>query len=438
LASVKTAAGPEALRLLPSGETVEVAPWQGGELRVAAPRVAKLSNGLVSLSADRITVWAGEPKQIEASDIDTLVAPPGEARFVLAVGAKKAFVVDSQDANTRLESASEGAMLGRGEKGPTRLGRLTDKRKYEIVELTDGKQVEIWQDLVAHDATRGLVAVSRTDVDAQYKAFVEIAIMRVSDGAVQAKSRLPIETAVKLIGKARISPDTKSLAYATITEAYHVHLDSGRADLLMRARKDWLIQSAVFTADGAHVCVDAPGPAFPRSKPVPSATQRCYVSNGVAHVAHLMPPPAGFRRAQREDFIAADFGFQEDYEVINDNGSLVAAILYDGKPLPFVPQRFTLAVYDAKTGKQLWNQFLDGMQSLTPVSLEFTADGETLLVDGVRVRVGISKRESDVVAGADPRRQAIDHAYPRGSRRYVAARLGEEHGERCLPHQRRR
>ncbi|MBL8741179.1 MAG: hypothetical protein JNK04_08800, partial [Myxococcales bacterium] len=65
-----------------------------------------------------------------------------------------------------------------------------------------------------------------------------------------------------------------------------------------------------------------------------------------------------------------------------------------------VPQRFTVAVYDAATGKQLWNQFLDSMRSLdTPADLAFSDDGSQLLVDGVRLDarsgVGIDDKPVD-------------------------------------------
>jgi hypothetical protein len=389
LAQVTTPEGIADTRLLPQNRTVEVAGWRGG-LRVAGDRVAKVGERLVSLQGGRVAIWKEERKPITTVSAQALEVPEGEARFVLVRGKGSTFVLDTETEKATLEGKDEGAILLRTAGGATRFAHLVEtggKKSYDIVELPDAKPVASWSGFIAADAARGLAAVSDTRVVATgVNGFM--AVVHLADGRALASRTFTMEKFfTRVLAKAKISPDGRSIAGVDFPDAWRVHLDSPRDERLLRTKSLLPPREVAFTADGKHVCVDAPGLASPRAPGVAGTTQRCYVVGGVAHVASLPAPPPRFRRAAREDFTPNDFGYGVDYEAMSPDGKLVANLLYDGKPWPMVPQRFAVAVTDAATGKQLWSQFCgtDSSSLLSPPEITFSADAAHLMVDGVRV-----------------------------------------------------
>ncbi|MBL8742045.1 MAG: hypothetical protein JNK04_13150, partial [Myxococcales bacterium] len=348
LATVKTATGREETRLVPQSRRIQTARW--GSMVIAGEQVAKVGERVVSLESDRITIWDREPLRIDARGAKSLSVPAGESRFFLATGKKSAFVIDSHTGKTVLEGLAEGALLVRTQGQKTRFAHQpSDKATtYVLSELAADasgsasvKTVVEWRRNVAVDATRGVVVVVRPLADS-LALDAELCSIRLADDVVLGKQRVSMEKGSGLFLNARISPDGKSFAFTTLSEARRIHLDTGRDELVKRQGANAMpIRRVAFSADGAHVCADAPGDAVPRAKGVPGTSQRCYVADDVAYVAHLAAPPIGFRRASAEAFVRAGFGFDRTYEVVSPGGALVAAILHDGKPAPLVPQRFT-------------------------------------------------------------------------------------------------
>lgn len=393
LTSVRTANGREETRLVPQNRRLQTERW--GSLAVAGAQVVKVGDRVVSLDSGRITIWDREPVRIDSEGTTSLSVPPGETRFFLATSKKSAVVIDSKTGKAVVEALADGAVLLRSAAGKTRFAHQPSAKAntYLLSEIevdASGaavpKTVVEWRSNVAADASRGLVVVVRSLPD-PVSSDAELCAIRLLDDVVIGKQRVSFEKSAGPFLNARISPDGKSFAFTTLSEARRFHLDTGRDELVKRLGTSAMpIRSVAFSADGAHVCADAPGDPFPRAKGVPGTSQRCYVAGDIAYIANLAAPPVGFRRASPEAFARAGFGVDRSYEAVSPGGALVAAILHDGKPAPLAPQRFTVAVYDARTGKQLWNQFLDSMRSLdNPADLGFSDDGAELLVDGVRL-----------------------------------------------------
>ncbi len=388
LAEVKAPRGDREQVLLPERERVQVAAWGSTGLRVVGRSAVRVGERAVALDDRAITVWSAGPKRLLADDVLRLEAVQGEPRFLLARGGVRSFLVDTDTGESLLEGPSRAALFAPSGRGTTRLTHYAPATGFRLLELPKAEAVQTFAAMIAADPARGLVLTSRVNLLASLKKELSIALVRVADGAVETQLSLPADKwESRVFAMGTLSPDGKSLFSLDVdARATRISLISGKEEVLAKSPAGQPFQRGVFTADSAHVCLDPPGLAYPKAKLVPGTTQRCYEHGDVAHIAHLAAPPAGFRRAAREELVREGFGHHLSYETISKDGNLVAAVLYDGKPTPTTVQRITIAVYDAKTGRQLWNQFLPGTRTLSEqIDLVFTDDNEHLWVDGVRV-----------------------------------------------------
>lgn len=381
VAKVRSLRGREETWLLPKGTPVEVVRWPGQELSLAGQRARTVGDAAVTLHDGQVSLWSNARKQITADTSAELLTAEGDRRFVLVKGRDRALLLDTSDGSTRFEGPSLGATLTRGSDGITRLLHRDGSgatRKYARVDLPDGKESEAWSFYLAESASGRHVAVGRSDD----KGGVTVSVLTLPDLTVASSATLPPAARERTFTAAVLSADGTALASLEPGEgAKLLRMSTGKEELVAKEPKDRAQRGVAFTSDGASVCVDAPGAATPRAKLVPGTFQRCYPSGNGAQVAHLGEAPPGWRRATREDVPGAPEG--ATFETISPDGSLVAALLFRGN-VTSSPE-LSVAVYDAKTGRQKWNQFIESRELRQARELWFSDDGKHLMVDGVRV-----------------------------------------------------
>jgi hypothetical protein len=376
VASVKNLHGREEVRLLPHGDVVEVVGWANTGMRIAAPQAVVVGDSVLSFDAGALTLFRDETTQLTAEPSAKLSRPAGEERFVLVQGQSRAFVVDTQAGTTEFESPAMGTLLHRTRQGTTYLLHRTGdgpKRRYARVELPAKSESASW----AHFVAAGHEHVAVAEVSAE--DALAVSVIALEDSAVLHRAVLP---STRSLTAAVLSADASALASLEPGDGvYLLRFPAGRAQLVTKASATQSSSKLLFTKDGQSLCVDAPGEAKPKAKVVPGAIQRCYPSEGLGLIAHLPQPPPGWTRVAAGS--ATSLPENARFETISRDGTLVAAILSRVSP---TGTELSVAVYDAATARQLWNQYLPNKSLDSPIPIWFSDDVQHLVIDGIRVR----------------------------------------------------
>ncbi len=375
VASVKNLHGREEVRLLPHGDVVEVVGWANTGMRIAATQAVVVGDSVLSLEAGALTLFSDKTTQLMAEPSAKLSKPAGEERFVLVKGLNRAFLVDSQAGTTEFESPALGTLLHRTRQGTTYLLHRTGdgpKRRYARVELPEKSESASWAYFVAAGDAHVAVAEGSAE-DA-----LTVSVIGLEDSAVLSRAVLPN---TRSLTSAVLSPDGTSLASLEPGDGvYLLRFPTGRAQLVSKVLATKSLSNLLFTKDGQSLCVDAPGEAKPKAKAVPGAIQRCYPSEGLGLIAHLPQPPPGWTRLAVGG--ATNLPENARFETISRDGTLVAAILSRVSP---TGTELSVAVHEAATARQLWNQYLPNKSLDAPIPIWFSDDVQHLVIDGIRV-----------------------------------------------------
>lgn len=380
IAKVRSLRGREETWLLPQGAPVEIAAWPGKELRIVGSRVRAIGDKVVSLRDGQVALWSEGRKQIAADTSAEFVSLSGEDRFVLVKGRESAFLLDTQKGTAELGGPSLGATLLRSKDGTRFLRRRDDggKRRFARFDLPELTEKDAWSFYLGTNEAEKHLAVGRVDD----KGAVTISVLALPELTVQSSATLAAPSGAPRIFDAGLLNDAGT-SFASIEPgegARLLRLPTGKEELVARESKGRAMKTLAFTQDGNHLCIDAPGLATPKAKLVPGTFQRCYPTDAGALIGHLGEAPPGWRRATREEVGGAE---SATFETISRDGSMVAAILFRGA-ITSAPE-LSVAVYDTKTGKQRWNQFIESRDLRAPSELWFSDDGKHLMVGGVRV-----------------------------------------------------
>ncbi len=380
IAKVRSPRGHEETWLLPQGAPVELAEWPKKELRIAGNQVRVVGDKIVSTRDGQVALWSDGRKQVAADTSAELITVPGDPRFVLVRGRDNAFVLDTQDGSSRLAGPSLGAVLVRAKDGTRFLRREdTGARRYARFDLPELTEKESWSFYLGTNVSGRHVAVGRLDD----KGAVTVSVLALPDLTVQSSATLAtLPNGAPRAFEAGLL-NGEGTAFASVEPGDGVRLlrmPTGKEEVIARESKGRPVRSLAFTEDGNHVCADAPGAPIPRAKLVPGTFQRCYPTARGALIGHVGEPPIGWRRANHDEISGATGA---TFEAISRDGSRIASTLFQGS-LSSSPQ-VAVAVHDAKTGKQLWNQFIDQRDLRVPSDLWFSDDGLHLKVGPVRV-----------------------------------------------------
>jgi len=382
-------------QLLPAERFVDVVSWGAAGLLFASDMpVVSVGPNVVSLELGKINVRGTGPPEVFDSSVTSegvsgpahsLTAPEGATRYVLVTG-HDSYVFDTQTGDKLFQGPAKGAALVRSASGATRLAQLDGKKGYVLREVPEGTEVARWPRLGSVDESRGL-AVVRDVIDGRSEA--NVSLVRIADGTVLAKYAVP-KGVTRTYGDARISPDGRSIAYAAMGGTWRLDFDTGRDTLLAPRAVLSDVPSTWFTKDGKHVCIDPLEAPAPPAALLPGTMQRCDVArNGVAHVAYLAAPRPPWKRATEQQFPSEDLDVA--FGTVSNDGALAAATLYSGARQLAVRQPIAVAVYDARTGKELWTKLINDEGSLGEgLGLQFSDDLDFLFVAGFpfRARTG--------------------------------------------------
>jgi hypothetical protein len=375
VASVRNLHGREEVRLLPHGNPVEVASWAGTGLRIAAPQVLAVGDTVLTFEAGSLTLFKDEPTQLTAEPSAKLSAPLGEERFVLARGLNRALLIDTQTKTAEFESPALGAVLYRTQQGTTHLMHRTEqgaKRRYARLDLPDKRESASWDYFVAEGAGRVAVAEPSTGDS------LAVSVVALADSAVVSRALVPNS---RSLVSAVLSPDGGALASLEPGDGINLlRFSSGREQPVTKVLPTKQLVNLLFTKDAQQLCVDAPGEPFPKLKSVPGALQRCYPSHGLGVIAHLPQPPLGWTRVVAGNTTSLPENAR--FETVSPDGKLVAAILSRASS---TGTELSVAVYEAATARQLWNQYLPNKGLESPIPIWFSDDVRHLVIDGIRV-----------------------------------------------------